>query len=113
VLLADSVRSCAMICEGIRLQVSDASYSWIPVLTTLQAVEHGTQLPFARCLVFFEAVRVARQICHASRETFTAPRGEYAPTQEPVGVFEAQVFAAFEKALQKRVQCFCLIQREP
>jgi hypothetical protein len=92
----------------------DTSYSWIPILTTLQAVEHGTQLSFARCLVFVEAVRFARQVCYASRETFTPPRGEYAPAQEPVGVFEAQVsFPAFEKALQKRVQCFCLLQREP
>jgi hypothetical protein len=92
----------------------DTSYSWIPVLAALQAVEHGTQLPLARCLVFFEAVRFARQVSYASRETCTTPRGEYAPAQEPVGVLEARVlFPAFEKALQKRVQCFCLLQRYP
>src|SRR5919112_798211 len=41
-------------------------------------------------------------------------RRVYAPAQEPVGVLEARVlFPAFEKALQKRVQCFCLLHRYP
>ena len=84
--------------------------SWIPVLATLQSVKHGTQLPLACCLVLFEAIRFASQVCYASRETFTAARGEYAPAQEPVGVFESRVwFPAFEKALHKRVQRFCLL----
>src|ERR671922_1382654 len=88
--------------------------SWIPVLATLQSVKHGTQLPLACCLVLFEAIRFASQVCYASRETFTALCGENAPTQKPVGVFEAGVlFPAFEHALQKRMKCFCLFQREP
>jgi hypothetical protein len=101
------------------MQVSEAcnlipTFSRIPVFAALQAVEHGTEHLFTRCLVFFEAVRFARQVCQTSCETSTVLCGEYAPAQEPVGVFEAWVlFSAFEEALQVRVQCFCLLQREP
>src|SRR5829696_7029936 len=94
--------------EGIMYLKPDTFYSWITVLAALQAVEHGAQLPLARCFVFFEAIRFARQVCHTSCKAFSALCGEYAPAEEPVGVFEAQVlFPAFEEALQQRVQCFC------
>jgi hypothetical protein len=89
-------------------QVPETFFSWIPVLATFQAVEHGTQLPIARSLVFFETVRSACQICYASCEASTAPDSEYAPTEEAVGAFQTWVLLpAFEKAFEQSVQCLC------
>jgi hypothetical protein len=92
----------------------EASFSWIPVLATFQAVEHGAERPLACCFVFFEALRFARQACYASCQAGAAFRGEYAPAEEPVRVLEARVtLPAFENALEERVQGFCFLQGEP
>jgi hypothetical protein len=89
-------------------------FSRIPVLATLQALEHGTQLSRAGGLVFFETARRACQIRYASCEAPTALRGEYAPTEEAVGAFQARVLLpAFEEMLEQRVQCLCFFQSEP
>ena len=89
-------------------------FSWIPVLAALQAVEHWSQLPVARFLVFFEAVRRACEICYASCEASTALCGEYAPAEEAVGAFQAWVLLpAFEEAFEKCVQCLCFFRSEP
>jgi hypothetical protein len=80
-----------LLSESIRYLMPETSFLRIPVLATFEAVEHGTQLPIARSLVFFETVRSACQICYASCEASTAPDREYAPTEEAVGAFQAWV----------------------
>ena len=104
----------SLLSESIRYLKPETFFSWIPVLATFQAVEHGTQLPIARSLVFFETVRSACQICYASCEASTAPDSEYAPTEEAVGAFQTWVLLpAFEKAFEQSVQCLCFFQSEP
>ena len=86
-------------------------YSRIPVLATLQAVEHGAQRLFTRRLVLFEAMRFSCQACDALCEAGATLRGEYAPAEEPVGVFEGRVlFAAVDMALEQRVQSLSFLQ---
>jgi hypothetical protein len=86
-------------------------FSRIPVLATLQAVEHGAELLLTRRLVCFEAVSFSCQACDALREAGAALRGEYAPAEEPVGVFEVRVLlAAVEMALEQRVQSLSFSQ---
>ena len=104
----------SLLSESIRYLKPETFFSWIPVLATFQAVEHGTQLPIARSLVFFETVRSACQICYASCEASTALCGEYAPAEEAVGAFQAWVLLpAFEEAFEKCVQCLCFFRSEP
>jgi hypothetical protein len=92
-------------------KLPETLYSRIPVLATLQAVEHGAERLLTRRLVFFEAVRFSCQACDALREAGAALRGEYAPAEEPVGVFEVRVLlAAVEMALEQRVQSLSFSQ---
>ena len=92
-------------------KVLETFHSRIPVLATLQAVEHGTERLLTRRLVFFEAVRSPCQACDALCEAGATLRGEYAPAEEPVGVIEVRVLlAAVEMSLEQRVQSLSFSQ---
>jgi len=92
-------------------KVPETFYSRIPVLATLQAVEHGAERLLARRLVFFEAVRFSRQACDVLREAGAALRGEHSPAEKPVGMLQVRVLlAAVEMTLEQRVQSLSFSQ---
>lgn len=80
--------------------------SRVPVFAALQAADYGAELPVAGGLIVLEGTRLARQRCDAAREPRATSRGEYPPGQDAVRSFESQrPIVAFEKILERRVQC--------